>query len=124
MARLPGGKGQGEKGPGVSWRRRHAGSPFAGPHDARVQAAGRRPSRDPAPARLRPRRSPPPAPWWGVESDLALLAGAWRHGYGAWGAVRTDPELAHAFQVRRERRAQPPLCGRLRGRACGLDVLL
>ncbi|KIY98150.1 hypothetical protein MNEG_9811 [Monoraphidium neglectum] len=46
-----------------------------------------------------PKLCPPPAPWWGVDADLALLVGVWRHGYGAYGAIRADPELAHAFQA-------------------------
>jgi hypothetical protein len=43
---------------------------------------------------------PPPAPWWDVEADVGLLVGLWRHGVSAFDAVRRDPNLAPAFQVR------------------------
>ncbi|GMH33669.1 hypothetical protein BSKO_01503 [Bryopsis sp. KO-2023] len=39
----------------------------------------------------------PPAQWWTSKTDLCLLRGVHKHGYGNYDAVRTDPEFSWAF---------------------------
>lgn len=38
-----------------------------------------------------------PCNWWSRESDLALLAGIYKHGFGSYEALRTDEQFAEAF---------------------------
>lgn len=38
-----------------------------------------------------------PCDWWSRESDLALLAGIYKHGFGGYEALRTDQQFAEAF---------------------------
>ncbi|KAK9811816.1 hypothetical protein WJX72_010726 [[Myrmecia] bisecta] len=40
----------------------------------------------------------PIAAEWNLAMDVALLHGTWRLGYGAYDAIRTDPEYANAFR--------------------------
>ncbi|KAH7287096.1 hypothetical protein KP509_32G038000 [Ceratopteris richardii] len=39
-----------------------------------------------------------PCDWWTRQSDLALLAGIYRHGFGNYEAIKTDEEFAEAFR--------------------------
>eukprot|EP00250_Pteridium_aquilinum_P008236 c17790_g1_i2 orf=170-1954(+) len=39
-----------------------------------------------------------PCDWWTRESDLALLAGVYKHGFGNYEAVRMDEQFAEAFE--------------------------
>lgn len=38
----------------------------------------------------------PPAPWWGAEEDRSLLLGTYKHGFGRYDEIRSDPALCFA----------------------------
>eukprot|EP01018_Ginkgo_biloba_P030643 Gb_21545 [translate_table: standard] len=39
-----------------------------------------------------------PFEWWGRDADLALLAGVYKHGFGNYEALHSDPQFAGAFK--------------------------
>ncbi|KAJ8906974.1 hypothetical protein NDN08_003457 [Rhodosorus marinus] len=43
--------------------------------------------------------TPPPASWWTSEDDYTLAVGIYRHGYGSFESVRTDPKLSFYDRV-------------------------
>mmetsp|Transcript_30337 Transcript_30337/g.116357 ORF Transcript_30337/g.116357 Transcript_30337/m.116357 type:complete len:441 (-) Transcript_30337:2790-4112(-) len=43
--------------------------------------------------------TPPPASWWTSEDDYTLAVGIYRHGYGSFELVRTDPKLSFYDRV-------------------------
>ncbi len=47
-------------------------------------------------------RPPLPVDWWSSESDLALLFGTYKHGYGAYEKIRNDAEYLEAFGKKKE----------------------